>query len=107
MSTDTVNPNNCPAVGTFFVQETNSDLGIIKSLSDNGHEIGVTSIDGTLPETEEQWRNNIARELVLPFCSRARVCLCGTIPVSVCLPSLPVCPSLPTLFLSISLYTRA
>ncbi|KAK7106266.1 chitin deacetylase 7-like isoform X2 [Littorina saxatilis] len=56
-----VNPNNCPAVGTFFVQQTNTDMAVVKSLADNGHEIGVMSIDGTLPATGEQWRNNIAQ----------------------------------------------
>ena len=69
--TDTVNPNKCPAVGTFFVQQTNTDMAIVKGLADNGHEIGVTTIDGTLPETEDQWRNNIARKLIgvlLCFC---------------------------------------
>ncbi|KAL8598040.1 hypothetical protein ACOMHN_062638 [Nucella lapillus] len=54
-----VNPNNCPAVGTFFVQELYSDMAVVKSLSDNGHEIGVTSIDGKIPGSTKQWRDNL------------------------------------------------
>ncbi|KAK7487587.1 hypothetical protein BaRGS_00021137 [Batillaria attramentaria] len=56
---NTVNPNNCPAVGTFFVQETNTQMDLVKELHDAGHEIGVTTIDGTNPETEEQWVSNL------------------------------------------------
>nr|KAG5700156.1 hypothetical protein BaRGS_010463 [Batillaria attramentaria] len=56
---NTINPNNCPAVGTFFVQETNTQMDLVKELHDAGHEIGVTTIDGTNPETEEQWVSNL------------------------------------------------
>ena len=61
VSTDRVNPNKCPAVGTFFVQEINSNLGVIKELFDNGHEIGVTSVDGTPPATGADWQANLSR----------------------------------------------
>lgn len=56
----TKNPNGCPAVGTFYVQKTSSDMGLVKGLADIGHEIGVTSVDGTSPETTEEWRGSIA-----------------------------------------------
>ncbi|XP_076438274.1 chitin deacetylase 7-like [Babylonia areolata] len=56
---DLVNPNNCPAVGTFFVQQTNTDMAVVKGLADNGHEIAVTTADGTLPDTEKQWMDSI------------------------------------------------
>jgi len=57
---DLKNPNGCPAVGTFFVQSENSDLQMIKGLEEQGHEIGITSVDGTLPNSLEQWKNSIA-----------------------------------------------
>lgn len=52
------NPNQCPVAGTFFVQQTSSDLGVIKALYDTGHEIGTTTIDGTTPQTAQEWTNN-------------------------------------------------
>ncbi|PVD27722.1 hypothetical protein C0Q70_12893 [Pomacea canaliculata] len=49
------NPNNCPAAGTFFPQVNFTDFGDVKQLYDLGHEIGVTSVDGTVPATREDW----------------------------------------------------
>ncbi|XP_076453010.1 chitin deacetylase 8-like isoform X2 [Babylonia areolata] len=53
------NPNGCPALGTFYVQEKWTDMGVVKRLFDMGHEIGVNSIDGTLPHTATEWLGNI------------------------------------------------
>jgi hypothetical protein len=61
--TATTNPNQCPTVGTFFVQKTNTDMNVVRQLADNGHEIGVTTIDGTSPQTEQQWKNNLLRKI--------------------------------------------
>lgn len=53
------NPNNCPAVGTFYVQSTNTDFTIVKELSDLGFEIGITTADGTVPQSEADWRTSL------------------------------------------------
>lgn len=53
------NPNNCPAVGTFYVQSTNTDFTIVKELSDLGFEIGITTADGTVPQSEADWRTSV------------------------------------------------
>ncbi|KAK7487588.1 hypothetical protein BaRGS_00021138 [Batillaria attramentaria] len=55
----TTNPNSCQAVGTFFVQETGTQMDKVKDLYDAGHEIGVTSPDGTSPKTEEEWATSL------------------------------------------------
>ena len=65
-STDVKNPNDCPAVGTFFVQSESSDLNAIKGLYDAGHEIGVTSSDGTYPDPS-QWREELQSKYYLIF----------------------------------------
>lgn len=53
------NPNSCPGVGSFYVRETDTDFDIVRQLFDNGHEIGVTTVDGTLPQTDLEWRNSL------------------------------------------------
>ncbi|XP_045185641.2 chitin deacetylase 7-like [Mercenaria mercenaria] len=49
------NPNNCPARGTFFIEDSGTDYEIVKALSDEGHEIGITSVDGKAPSTSDGW----------------------------------------------------
>ncbi|XP_053392589.1 chitin deacetylase 7-like [Mercenaria mercenaria] len=49
------NPNNCPARGTFFIEDSGTDYEIVKELSDEGHEIGITSFDGKAPTTPDGW----------------------------------------------------
>ncbi|XP_061165268.1 chitin deacetylase 1-like [Saccostrea echinata] len=46
------NPNGCEIRGTFFVQDQGSNLGLVKRYADGGFEIGINSIDGTIPTTE-------------------------------------------------------
>ena len=43
------NPNGCPAHGSFYIEDDNSDYGIIKQLYGGGHEIGIHSLDGKSP----------------------------------------------------------
>lgn len=52
---DVNNPNNCPARGTFFIEDEGSDYKLIKGLRDEGHEIGVQSVDGKLPSSSTEW----------------------------------------------------
>lgn len=53
------NPNDCPALGTFFLQDLNTDYDIVKSYYDRGFEIGVSSLDGTIPGDETGWKSLI------------------------------------------------
>ena len=48
------------------MQKAYTDFDVVKDLADYGHEIGLTSIDGTTPTNEnESWEYNIQRELLL------------------------------------------
>lgn len=49
------NPNNCPARGTFFIQDVGSDYKLISSLRIEGHEIGVFSVNGIAPTNSTGW----------------------------------------------------
>ncbi|XP_012943610.1 chitin deacetylase 7 [Aplysia californica] len=49
------NPNGCQATATFFVQEVNTDFSVVKTLYDEGHEIGMTSSDGIIPSDAAEW----------------------------------------------------
>jgi len=49
------NPNGCDPKGTFFVSKTNTDFSTVKMLSDGGHQIGMTSPDGRIPQDDQQW----------------------------------------------------
>uniref|UniRef100_K1QM48 NodB homology domain-containing protein n=1 Tax=Magallana gigas TaxID=29159 RepID=K1QM48_MAGGI len=51
------NPNGCEIRGTFFVQDKTSNLGLVKRYADGGFEIGINSIDGTIPATEGDMLN--------------------------------------------------
>ncbi|XP_048776530.2 chitin deacetylase 1-like [Ostrea edulis] len=60
------NPNGCEIRGTFFIQNQGSNLGLVKRYFDGGFEIGVNSIDGTIPVTEGDMINmmrNVKQEL--------------------------------------------
>ena len=46
------NPNGCEIRGTFFIQDKGSNLGLVKRYADGGFEIGINSIDGTVPTSE-------------------------------------------------------
>ncbi|XP_005108553.1 chitin deacetylase 7 [Aplysia californica] len=50
------NPNGCEPKGTFFVSKTNTEFGLVKQLSDAGHEIGMTTPDGLIPQDQDQWQ---------------------------------------------------
>ncbi|KAK3581031.1 hypothetical protein CHS0354_013927 [Potamilus streckersoni] len=43
------NPNGCPTHGTFFVQDSGTTYSLVANLAKDGHEIGVFSLDGNLP----------------------------------------------------------
>ena len=49
------NPNDCPSVGTFFLQDENTNYDIVKSYYDKGFEIGVSSLDGSVPQDVTTW----------------------------------------------------
>ena len=49
------NPNGCPIRGTFFIQTDGSDQDIIGEYYSKGFEIGVNSIDGSIPSTDTEW----------------------------------------------------
>jgi hypothetical protein len=49
------NPNGCAPKGTFFVSKQNTDFSLVKQLSDGGHEMGMTSPDGYIPQDADQW----------------------------------------------------
>jgi hypothetical protein len=51
------NPNGCEIRGTFFIQNQGSNLGLVKRYFDGGFEIGVNSVDGTIPPTEGELLN--------------------------------------------------
>lgn len=55
----TINPNDCPAVGTFFLQDQYTDYDIVKSYYDRGFEIGISSTNGKLPTSTTEWINMI------------------------------------------------
>lgn len=56
------NPNGCEIRGTFFVQDKSSNLGLVKRYADGGFEIGIGSVNGTVPTIE--------RELISMFKSK-------------------------------------
>jgi len=49
------NPNGCEPKGTFFVSKLNTDFGTVKTISDAGHQVGMTSSDGRIPQDADQW----------------------------------------------------
>ena len=49
------NPNGCPARGTFFIEDEGTSYGLVKSLYDEGHELGIQSVDGTAPKDSTGW----------------------------------------------------
>ncbi|VDI33615.1 Hypothetical predicted protein [Mytilus galloprovincialis] len=51
----TTNPNDCPTLGTFYLQDMNTDYDVVKAYYDRGFEIGVSSVDGTIPKDEVGW----------------------------------------------------
>lgn len=51
----TTNPNDCPTLGTFYLQDINTDYDVVKAYYDRGFEIGVSSVDGTIPKDEVGW----------------------------------------------------
>lgn len=53
------NPNDCPSTGTFYLQDVNTNYDIVKSYYDRGFEIGVSSIDSTIPKDDQGWVNMI------------------------------------------------
>lgn len=59
--TDVNNPNNCPARGTFFLQDSGSDYNLVKLLRTEGHEIGVHSVDGKTPGSSTEWIDGIKK----------------------------------------------
>ncbi|KAL4228779.1 hypothetical protein ACF0H5_011819 [Mactra antiquata] len=58
---DVSNPNGCPARGTFFVQDQGTDYVQVKNLSQEGHEIGVHSVDGSTPKSSTEWIDTIKK----------------------------------------------
>lgn len=48
------NPNGCEIRGTFFVQDKTSNLGLVKRYADGGFEIGIGSVNGTVPTIERE-----------------------------------------------------
>ena len=58
------NPNGCPARGSFFIEDQGSDYILIKSLYDDGNEIGINSVDGTAPATSTAWIQMIKSKLL-------------------------------------------
>ena len=48
------NPNGCPARGSFYIQDDGTNYNVVRTLFDEGHEIGVHSLDGTIPKAN-QW----------------------------------------------------
>lgn len=49
------NPNGCPARGTFFIEDEGTSYSIVKALYDEGHEIGIQSVDGSAPSDSTGW----------------------------------------------------
>ena len=56
------NPNGCAIKGTFFVTDANTDMSLVKGLMTSGHEIGINSVDGTIPTSGTDWINVIKRK---------------------------------------------
>jgi len=56
--TNLKNPNGCEPKGTFFVSKVNTDFETVKSLAEAGHQIGMTSLDGRIPQDGDQWLSN-------------------------------------------------
>jgi len=50
-----VNPNGCAIRGTFFVEDQDTDYSIVKSLYDQGHEIGINTLKGSNPTDQNGW----------------------------------------------------
>ncbi|XP_052252642.1 chitin deacetylase 7-like [Dreissena polymorpha] len=55
------NPNNCAGRGTFFITDEGSDYSVIKALYDDGHEVGISSIRGTAPNSSTDWINEFKK----------------------------------------------
>ena len=49
------NPNGCPTRGSFYIEDDGSNYEVLKNLFDEGHEIGIHSLDGTLPKDNAAW----------------------------------------------------
>jgi len=49
------NPNGCPARGTFFIEDQGTAYALVKTLYDEGHEIGIQSVDGKAPGSSTEW----------------------------------------------------
>ncbi|XP_033758833.1 uncharacterized protein LOC117341107 isoform X2 [Pecten maximus] len=49
------NPNGCSCTGTFYIQDLNTNYALVKSFAERNFEIGVSSLDGTLPKTSTEW----------------------------------------------------
>lgn len=53
------NPNDCPSTGTFFIQDLNTDYNIVRSFYNRKFEIGISSVDGSIPTDQNGWINMI------------------------------------------------
>lgn len=53
------NPNGCACTGTFYIQDLNTNYALVRSYAERGFEIGVSSLDGTLPTTSTEWIDTI------------------------------------------------
>lgn len=69
------NPNGCPALGTFFLQDANTDYDIVKSYASKGFEIGISSLDGSVPKGESEWKSMIkGTHQMINNCLRYTLC---------------------------------
>ncbi|XP_060601484.1 chitin deacetylase 7-like [Ruditapes philippinarum] len=55
------NPNNCPARGTFFIEDSGTAYDLVKDISSDGHEIGISSVDGNAPSSSTGWIDMIKK----------------------------------------------
>ena len=56
------------------MSKVNTDFETVKSLAEAGHQIGMTSLDGRIPQDGDQWLSNYkGRQLTQTFMC---MCLC-------------------------------
>ena len=44
-----MNPNGCPAHGSFYIEDDYSNYEVVYKLFKEGHEIGINSLNGKTP----------------------------------------------------------
>ncbi|OWF55531.1 uncharacterized protein LOC110458729 [Mizuhopecten yessoensis] len=51
------NPNNCTIRVSFYIEDKGTDYSIVSKYASQGHEIGIHSVNDTVPQNSSDWIN--------------------------------------------------